>query len=276
VPQQTPGTSDPETGSAATDEGSTAAPACDFGKVTCGEGETDVYGRCVAGLAVDLPGGTFTMGTDAPHWPDATPAHEVTVSAFSLDRYEVSNAAFAACVACGVCEPPEQDGSFSGREPYYGNEQYEGYPVIYVTWHQAKAFCEGLGSRLPTEAEWELAARGTAGRSFPWGNDDATPGHANFEYTFGDTTPVTDLSQGSTPEGAANMAGNVWEWVADTWAAGYYAASPPADPKGPEEGPLKVARGGSYGSTSAQIRPYARASFLGTGTYSNVGFRCAQ
>ncbi len=248
---------------------------CDPAQTGCGEDEEAVYGVCVAGLLADQAGGAFAMGTDDRHHPEAGPLHDVTVSPFSLDRLEVSNALWAACVRCGTCTLPDEDGSFTGREPYYGNEEFDDHPVIYVSWEQAKAYCEGLGKRLPTEAEWELAARGTEDRRWPWGRETPGAQRANFGYLNGDTTPVGNHPTGATPEGVLDLAGNVWEWVADTWASGY-GEEPVTDPQGPEAGPLKVVRGGSFGSWEEELRPWARTSYPATGTFANVGFRCAR
>jgi len=269
---------DPDTGGGGggeEDAGSEPPAECDFGDGDCGGGEEDIYGVCVADGMVALDGGIFIMGSGHARYADARPERDVTVGGFELDRHEVTVGAWRACVSCGVCAPPEQDGSFAGREPYYGDNDFDDYPAIYVSWQQAAAFCEGLGKRLPTEAEWEYAARGTNNRSWPWGNSRPNPDVANYGYTYGDTMPVDAFPGGASPDGVAALAGNVWEWVADTYAVGY-DASETRNPTGPAEGPLKVARGGSFGSVDSWLRPWARQSFHATGAYTNVGFRCAR
>ena len=250
-------------------------PECNPATLDCAADKEPVYGLCVHQPMVSLPGGSFAMGTDSRDWPDARPLHDVTVGAFSLDRYETTNALWAACVRCQVCDPPEEDSSFTGREPYYGNVEFEDHPVVYVSWQQARAFCEGRGGRLPTEAEWELAARGAEDRDWPWGSQAPSARRANFGYRLGDTSPAGDKPEGATPDGVEDLAGNVWEWVADTWESGY-DDGPVTDPTGPTTGPLKVVRGGSFGSAEDDIRPWARTSYPGTGTMANVGFRCAR
>jgi formylglycine-generating enzyme required for sulfatase activity len=186
----------------------------------------------------------------------------------------VSNRVFRACVDCAACTPPSRDGSFSGREPYYGNPEFDDYPVIYVTWEQAAAFCTGLGKRLPTEAEWEFMARGVEGRLYPWGSANPKWELVNANYYMGDTTKVTDQAAGATPEGVLNLAGNVWDWVFDVYQADYYANSPSKDPKGPEEGFFRVVRGGSFGSPLTQVKGHVRNEMFALDSYSNVGFRC--
>ena len=253
----------------------TVSADCSFGEAGCADDETDTYGVCVGGAVIQLEGGSFEMGGDDSRFPDAFPTHDVTVSSFGLGRTEVSNEQYAACVSCGVCTAPAQSGSYSGREPYLGNPDFDGHPVVFVSWEQAGTFCEGLGGRLPTEAEWEYAATGSEGRLYPWGELDPDFNLANYDYAFSDTSGVTEFAAGQTVDGVLNLAGNVWEWVADTYSESYYRQSPGNDPTGPEAGPIKVARGGSFGSDQYALRAYARTSFLETGTFSNVGFRCA-
>jgi hypothetical protein len=116
-----------------------------------------------------VPDGGFTMGSEIGD-PDQKPAHAVYLDAFYIDKFEVSNALYKACVVAGRCEPPKQVSSYT-RRSYYNNSEFDHYPVIYVNWNMAKAYCEWRGAQLPTEAQWEKAARGTDGRIFPWGND---------------------------------------------------------------------------------------------------------
>ena len=277
VPTTTPDTTGPSgdaaTDATQTDTGPTAR--CEMGKITCGDGETDVYGVCVADVRISLAGGTFTMGRVMTGYPDTGPEHEVTVSPFFLDRVEVTNRLWAACVACGVCDAPVANNSYSGREPYYGADDYADYPVVFVTWDQAHAFCDGLDKRLPTEAEWEFAARGGQDRVFPWGDESPSSNHANYGYVYGDTMGVDGFTAGASADGALSLAGNVWEWVADNYAADYYQWSESTDPQGPPDGASKVARGGSFGSGKMSITTFVRTSYLLSDAFSNVGFRCA-
>ena len=155
---------------------------------------------------------------------DEEPIHKVVLDAFSIDKTEVTNALYKDCEDQGVCDPP-QDINSNSQASYYGNPAFDDYPVIYVTWDQAKTYCEWRGGRLPTEAEWEKAARSADGRTYPWGEtiDDT---FANFNYGIGDTTAVGSYENGKSPYGVYDMAGNVWEWVADWYSDTYYQRSP--------------------------------------------------
>jgi formylglycine-generating enzyme required for sulfatase activity len=248
---------------------------CVIPEVECEDGEHGEYGVCVPDTEqVAVPGGTFDMGAPSG---DELPLHTVTVGDINIDQYEVTNERYAACVDAGCCTAPAYDGSYSGRQPYYGNEMFRRCPVIFVTWDQARRYCEGLGARLPTEAEWEHAARGGEGRPYPWGADPPNSSRANFGSSrTGDTGEVGRRPDGATPEGVHDMAGNVWEWVADWYSATYYTESPSDNPQGPESGVARVARGGSFGSEATEIYSFYRVGFHPTETFSNVGFRCVR
>jgi sulfatase modifying factor 1 len=216
-----------------------------------------------------------------------TPAHEVTLSPYAIDRTEVTVAAYARCVAAGACDPP----GFTLGDARFDRPDF---PVTYVRWEDASAYCAWAGGRLPTEAEWEFAARGPAERVFPWGNL-YNPHLANHGALASDATDATDgyvglapvgsFPDGATPLGILDMAGNVAEYVADLYDTadeggfGYPAASQ-FNPKGPTTGAFHVVRGGSYLSGIAWLRANARdvrgAPILGVaGRSSAVGFRCA-
>jgi formylglycine-generating enzyme required for sulfatase activity len=217
---------------------------------------------------VAVPAGSFRMGSEPGADPFAErieqPAHEVTLSAYWMEIYEVSNAQYQACVQAGACTPPQRNGSRT-RPDYYTNPTYASYPVINVAHAQAAAYCEWGGGRLPTEAEWERAARGVEGRTYPWGNEPLR-------------TLIRDLFPSSadapTPDGIYALGGNVWEWVSDWFAADYYARSPKQDPTGPEMGAERVVRGGSYASESQFQRAANRWSRNPERGYDSVGFRC--
>ena len=177
------------------------------------------------------------------------PLHTVTLDAYSIDKYEVTNARYKACVDAGGCTAPGSVNSWT-RSPYYGTSTYADYPVLNVDWFQANAFCAWAGKRLPTEAEWEKAARGSSDtRVYPWG--DSAPDCTKTNYwpspaCVGDTSRVGSYPSGASPYGVMDMAGNVDEWVQDWYDSSYYSVSPSNNPQGPETGTYRVLRGGSW------------------------------
>lgn len=200
-----------------------------------------------------------------------SPAHVVTLDAFWMDQIEVTNAMYEKCVQAGVCTAPI---SF---DPYYGRWVYRDYPVVYVTWFQADQYCQWSGRRLPSEAEWEKAARGADGRSYPWGNSLPNPRLANFDLGLrGEAISAYRYPLGASPYGALNMAGNVREWIADWFAADYYRNSPFANPKGPASGTERSLRSGSYNEDQKEIAVYRRYSHFPQSPGLSRGFRCAQ
>jgi formylglycine-generating enzyme required for sulfatase activity len=238
----------------------------------------------VPGEMVLIPAGEFQMGCDLAHNDgftcpaDELPLHTVTLDAYRIDKYEVTNQEYAQCVAVGSCTAPEFTYSYS-RTSYYGNLTYANYPVIYVNWSQSNAYCTWAGKRLPSEAEWEKAARGPTVQAFPWGDGSPTCAQANFWPTIpcvGDTNTVGSYPAGASPYNAMDMAGNVWEWVNDWYQSDYYSVSPVSNPPGPAAGSSKLVRGGSYYFTYGYIRiafrrPYGPEPRSG----SDIGFRCA-
>lgn len=233
----------------------------------------------IDGMAqVYVPAGEFFMGS-ADTDPNATsfeqPQHTVYVDAFWIDQTEVTNAMYAACVDAGGCLVPISAGSETHLE-YFRNPTYDAYPVLYVSWANARAYCQWAGRRLPTEAEWEKAARGPEGQIFPWGDTPPNPSRANFNKNVGDTSAVGSFPTNASYYGALDMAGNAWEWVNDWYGGLYYAASPAANPPGPTTGTVRVLRGGAWDSALADIRAAARFSFGPTSRQNFIGFRCAQ
>jgi formylglycine-generating enzyme required for sulfatase activity len=223
---------------------------------------------------VHVPAGSFLMGSEAGA-ADEKPVHRVTGSAFILDRYEVTNARYQACLRAGTCAAPSLSSS-NGRAHYFDDPAFADYPVIFVSWSQAQAYCAFAGGRLPTEAEWERAAAGSeVPRTYPWGDSPPDCSKANFAGCVGDTDRVGRRPAGQSPYGAFDMAGNVWEWTADWYDAGYYRASPVQDPTGPSQGSLKVMRGGCWVSGESTLRTTCRKPNLPSSWAPNVGFRCA-
>jgi len=223
---------------------------------------------------VFVPAGSFMMGSEDGS-SDEQPVHEVTLDAFWIDRTEVTNAQFAGCVAAGACRPPGNTSSYT-RDQYYGNDAFADYPVIYVSWNDAGDFCAWAGGRLPSEAEWQVAARGPESRVYPWGNDAPSCKLLNFGGCVGDTSEVGSYPDGASWVGALDMAGNVWEWVNDWYDSGYYGKSPDANPAGPVSGEYRVLRGGAWNNGDDYARSSNRFNFHPVDRYDVVGFRCAQ
>ena len=231
-------------------------------------------------IMVLIPAGEFLMGStteDPCSKPDERPQRTIYLDAFWIDRTETTNAEYAVCVSAGDCTPPGQASS-STRPSYYGNLAYAHYPVIYIDWYQASAYCAWAGKRLPTEAEWEKAARGIDVHAFPWGDDAPDCTRANFkpvDFCVGDTSLVGSYLAGASPYGALDVAGNVWEWVFDWYDPDYYGISPGSNPTGPATGTLRTVRGGSWSFSAHSIRVTNRYGPAPSLQGSTVGFRCA-
>jgi len=217
-----------------------------------------------------IAAGTFSMGSESGS-SDEKPVHQVTLAAFYMDKYEVTNALYKVCVDAGGCAAPGDKASYT-HPNYYGNAQYDNYPVIYVDWNMSKAYCKWRGARLPTEAEWEFAARGTDGRTYPWG-EVINSERANYDGPKGDTSKVGSYESGKSPFGIYDMAGNVWEWTADWY--GDYSSSPSSNPAGPGSGTSRVLRGGAWNNNDNYTRSANRNRDDPANTFNNVGFRCA-
>jgi formylglycine-generating enzyme required for sulfatase activity len=226
-----------------------------------------------------VPAGSFEMGSLSGE-TDEEPVHTVTLDAYYIDVFEVTNGIYQACVEAGVCHRPFRTSS-QRRDPYYGNPQYAHYPVVFVSYPDAGDFCAWRGARLPTEAEWEKAARGgLEGADYPWGNEDpvCTPGASNGanhdRCSPAETWPVGSFAPNGY--GLYDMAGNVWEWVADYHNLSYDSEASTNNPTGPETGLTRVLRGGAWNLTLYHMRAANRLRNYPVDSNYNIGFRCAR
>jgi formylglycine-generating enzyme required for sulfatase activity len=232
---------------------------------------------------VHIPAGTFQMGIDIPEsYPDEKPVHKVTLSAFCIDRTEVTVDAYDACVKSKKCK----SGGGSGLYACSKLPDHSGRPMNCVTWDQAVEYCQAQGARLPTEAEWEYAARGTDGRLYPWGNEppDRTrfwAGETEDRYCPDCPTKVGQFPKGASPFGVLDMIGNVAEWVADF--KGRYPSKPQTNPFNnvPMSDSMRkrVIRGGHAGhraENALESRATLRHGAFGEWTHTTEGFRCAK
>ena len=234
-----------------------------------------------------IPGGSFTMGSDFDEEREK-PQHTVWLDTYWIDKFEVTNAQYAICVSAGACDSPDYRNSLT-QDRYYGNANFENFPVLFVSWYDATNYCGWVGGRLPTEAEWEKAARGDQdARMFPWGDNFAsnyanlcdqncTMSWKNRDYDDGfiDTAPVTDFPDGISQFGAMNMSGNVCEWVADWYKADYFFIKQDwSEPTGPTSGSTRVIKGGSWYDDTDILRVSARYGFDPIKSFYDVGFRC--
>jgi serine/threonine-protein kinase len=244
---------------------------------------------------VFVPAGEFTMGADdwyarrttegARAYPEL-PVNTVNLNEFWIDKTEVTNGQYALCLEAGVC-PPLHLASSETRPDYFGNPEFSDYPVIWVTWYMAGTYCEWAGRRLPTEAEWEKAARGTDARMYPWGNDPLTGERANFcdidcprthanpiyDDGYADTAPVGTYPSGASPYGALDMSGNVWEWTSTLIRPYPYETDDGREDQ--EVWGERVWRGGPWSNGPWWVRSTIRYRSSPEYWYVNLGFRCA-
>ncbi len=253
------------------EDGDVASDAESDGESDTGDADDDY--EVPEGMEL-VDGGTFRRGCDPDLDDDCRdqemPAHEVTLSAFVIDRFPVTEREYEDCVEDEVCDGPIHDSFYDGR----GDD----YPVVNIPSEQAITYCEWAEKRLPTEAEWEKAARGTDERIYPWGDDEPDCSLANFDDCGGDMEPVGHAPDGVSPWGVEEMVGNVRHWTADWFDGDYYEDSPDEDPQGPDSGTTRSVRGGSFFWGEDALRASARNSMEGgADSYSDeVGFRCAK
>lgn len=224
---------------------------------------------------VVIPEGPFEMGASGTQaLEDERPAHRVALGEFSMDLYEVATAQYGAFLTA------------TGRPAPWLWEmvsvaRHADRPIVGVDWQDADAYCRWKGKRLPTEAEWEKAARGLDRRLYPWGNQLPTKDVANFalgaRFSYSQVLmPVQSYESGKSPFGLYQMAGNVWEWVSDWYGVNYYERSPGSNPAGPEQGQFKVLRGGSWSDLPKYLLTYGRFKLPPETRNSYTGFRCAK
>ena len=246
---------------------------CEPDSEACGPGTVFVNGQCVP---ESLPDPDVVESGDPEGEADERPQSVVKIGKpFWMGVCEVTNAQYAACVANGACDPPSDTSSFT-QNSYYGNPEYDDYPVIRVSWDQAKAYCEWRETRLPTEAEWEKAARGIAGKIYPWGNEFVADNGNFYEGGIRGTTAVGSFPDGASPYGLEDMAGNAREWVQDYFLA-YPGAAEDADPFFGEDN--RVNRGGGWfdGEEGEVVTTYNRnAGPPDISANDDIGFRCVR
>lgn len=243
---------------------------------------TTMTGKDGAPLVL-IPDGSFPMGVpkgDRDGGRDEYPNHAVWLDAYYIDKFEVTNGRYREFVRATGHRPPQhlKDPSRNLWQGTVIPDSIADRPVINVDWFDAEAYCKWAGRRLPTEAEWEKAARGTDDRRFPWGNVEPTHKHLNFNQRWqGEKTlmPVGSYEAGKSPYGVYDMAGNVWEWVADWYDAYYYEKSPARNPKGPATGTYKVLRSSGWEVETPLVRSVTRVMSDPLNRNHSTGFRCA-
>jgi formylglycine-generating enzyme required for sulfatase activity len=234
---------------------------------------------------VYVPAGEFLMGSeDANADNDEAPEHTVYLDAYWIYKHEVTNEQYAKFLnemgnqseggATWLDASDEDANIHEHGGQWTADSGYADHPVVEVTWYGAQAYCEWVGGRLPTEAEWEKAARGEDGNTYPWGEASPNCDLAQYSGCSGDAITVGSLPAGASEYGALDMAGNVWEWVADWYDADYYKNSPTQNPTGPASGTTRVLRGGSWFSYERVLRASLRLRSSPVGSNLNLGFRC--
>jgi formylglycine-generating enzyme required for sulfatase activity len=260
----------------------------------------DIWTRSTDGMEmVSVPAGEFDMGstdaevdTELAQCPECErdwfaleqPLHTVYLDAFWIDRTEVTNTQYRACVEAGVCLSPS---TCDWGEPTFDDASKAEQPVVCVDWEGAVVYCQWVGAQLPTEAQWEKAARGPERRIYPWGDGfdgklsnycDTSCEHDHRDAAYDDgyahLAPVGSYPEGVSPYGALDMAGNAWEWVSDWYDEAYYASSPGENPLGPDTGDYKAVRGGSWYTRSRGVRTANRYRSKPDPRYDLLGFRC--
>jgi formylglycine-generating enzyme required for sulfatase activity len=248
---------------------------------------TYAFGAQPAGVdMISIPAGPFTMGAnEGPR--DEAPAHEVTLAAYSIDRFPVTNAQYAQFLNVVKARSSTTPRPFDFDDPdariherngrWTADAGFENHPVTEVPWSAALAYCRWRSARLPTEAEWEKAARGSDARRYPWGNELPNRERAQYGSAYGETAPVDAHPAGTSPYGVRDMAGNTWEWVSSAYREYPYRADDGREDA--KTGPVRATRGGGHDSSEAEITTTQRGRNLSRNPASghhNIGFRCAR
>jgi formylglycine-generating enzyme required for sulfatase activity len=236
----------------------------------------DIWTRTIDGMAmIFIPAGEFLMGSTEENpcaHKDELHLHTVYLDNFWIDRTEVSSGQYKQCVEAGACPPP---GDCGWGEATYGDDLKEDHPIVCVDWDEARTYCDWIGGKLPTEAQWEKAARGTDQRAYPWGEEfdqnkcNSKGGEINATMPVGSYSPI-----GDSPYGLADMSGNVLEWVIDWYDIDYYPKSSSLNPSGPIKGERRSLRGGSFYTDLCNARTTYRYYDVPYGVSPGVGFRC--
>jgi formylglycine-generating enzyme required for sulfatase activity len=219
---------------------------------------------------VYIPAGEFTMGSNNGGNARSLQEHAVYLDAYWINQIEVTNAMYALCYEAGQCRHPAHYNS------YFDDPAFADYPVDYINWYEAQAFCSWEGGRLATEAEWEKVARGPNEFRYPWGNAAPDNTLLNFDGYYAEPRPAYDYLTGISPYGVLNMAGNVQEWVADWYSPDYYSDSPHENPPGPPAGTLKVLRGGGFWDNATEVQTYYRFKHDPASSGQHRGIRCVR
>jgi formylglycine-generating enzyme required for sulfatase activity len=236
--------------------------------------DREIIGKDGAPMVL-IPAGEFLMGSpDGEGDEDEHPRHQVYLDAIYMDRFEVTVARYAEFLRSTNRSKPDHWAQVE-------TSKHDKLPVVGVNWDDADTYCRWAGKRLPTEAEWEKAARGTDGQRYPWGNDGPSAMLANYGRGYSSKVyverlvPVDSYEPGKSPWGLYHMAGNLWEWVADWYDKSYYIKSPQDNPKGPSSGQYRVLRGGSWNNDPEDVRSAYRSRYARYRP-DTIGFRCAQ
>jgi serine/threonine-protein kinase len=226
-------------------------------------------------VKIFIPEGGFLMGDDNGE-PNEKPAHPVYLNAFWIDQTEVTNEMYLRCVSTGNCNAPLSD-DFTAPKDFYNQPENTKLPVVYVSWNDAYAYCAWAKRRLPTEAEWEKAARGALfNQRYPWGGQSPDNSLLNFDNNLGGPSPVGGFPAGASPYGVLDMAGNVWEYVSDWYDESYYSHSPTHNPRGADGGEYHSVRGGGFFNQANEVRvSFRNYTYPEYNRSGDFGFRCA-